>query len=294
LTYVFDTGAALLRPVLGVPGSAVPGDPAAFTGPLRDAAVGPRADFVLAVAQDSGRVFIATFAGSGVLDTGAPPSPDRMALSPKASAALLYYAASGEFVIVTGLPSQPAIAADVTSPAAGALTALAVSDDGRSAIAAFDDGTRQSLAVIREGSLSSAAAPGTIAGIRFDTGTRDAILADSANSAIVQLGPASLEVVPIAGSDDGVDHPSAAWREPRTGALLIANANGDIVVVDPGASGQREHHAVPCGCAPQVLEPVGADSIFVLTGAGARLRLFDAIARRVLFVPAPPRDGGNR
>jgi hypothetical protein len=71
-----------------------------------------------------------------VLDAipGAQTHPDLVAFSPRATAAVLYSGARSRLQIISGLPGQPVIQADVTANSP-ALTNMALSDDGKIVVA---------------------------------------------------------------------------------------------------------------------------------------------------------------
>ncbi len=105
--YVFDGQAQVLRPVLGIPGASVLGDPVNLGAGLASGAVSPRLDSVIAVATD-GTFHIYTLnagAASEVPANGIPFVPERVVFSPTGSAAALY--GGGRIQVVTGLPGAP-------------------------------------------------------------------------------------------------------------------------------------------------------------------------------------------
>jgi len=105
--YVFDSAARALRPVLGIPGASLLGDPVSLGMDLASAAVSPWLDSVLAVAAD-GSFHIFTLNNGTVGEVpvnGITAAPERVVFSPVGSAAALY--AGGRIQVVTGLPASP-------------------------------------------------------------------------------------------------------------------------------------------------------------------------------------------
>jgi hypothetical protein len=70
-----------------------------------------------------------------------PPHPDRVAFSSRGDAAVVYSKASDRLQIVTGLPAEPVLTAQLAIAKWGEPVSLTVSDDGEWVVAFFADGS---------------------------------------------------------------------------------------------------------------------------------------------------------
>src|SRR5947209_2943880 len=150
--YVFDKPARALKPVLGIPGASVLGNPVQFNFPIAAAYVAPHQDAAIVLGADRVvHVFkLNAGAASEVAVNGISLTPDSVAFSPSGTAAALN--AGGRVQLVTGLPDSPAPAGTVDARGSqeGALSVrphphrsmaaevMAVSDDGTILLVASD------------------------------------------------------------------------------------------------------------------------------------------------------------
>src|SRR5581483_8016441 len=110
LGFVYDSGRSAIRPIRGIPGAALVGDPLDAGFALALAVISPSQEFALAVPRDGSAlrlIDLATLSATAV--PGAMASPNHMVFSPSGRAALLYASASEQLQIVTGLPGNPAV-----------------------------------------------------------------------------------------------------------------------------------------------------------------------------------------
>jgi len=126
--FVFDGAAQSLRPVLGVPGASILGDPLSFGFALTSASVAPAQDLAVVSAADGSLHIFRLASGASTERTvdGLSIVPERVVFSPSGTSAALY--AAGKAQILTGLPDSPALAG--TLDLGGAPSAFALSDDG--------------------------------------------------------------------------------------------------------------------------------------------------------------------
>src|SRR5581483_4409199 len=127
---VFDGTARALRPILGLPGASLLGNPVGFGFDATAAFIAPRQDAAFAVSSDGSFHLFRLDAGNVTEQSfnGIGSTPDRVVFSPSGTAAALY--AGGSIAVVKGLPASPVIAGGVDLSPGTNLDSLAVSDDG--------------------------------------------------------------------------------------------------------------------------------------------------------------------
>ena len=291
--YVFDKPARALRPVLGIPGASVLGDPVKFPFEVATVYVAPRQDAAIVVAADRSVHVFKLNAGTAaeVAANGISAAPDGVAFSPSGTAAALYSA--GRAQVITGLPDAPVPAGTVDSRAGqqGALSVrphphrsmapemFAVSDDGAIVLAATDGAVRALQSGGGDRSLMDSAGAASIA---FAPGGHDAVVASPSGGLTVLrdvAGAAEQQALAPAADVDGADG-VAFSADGKT--VYVARAKGGVAVFDVATKGRTD---VTCDCVPFGLTPMG--SLFRLNEAGAGpIWLLDTVGGRIVFVPA--------
>src|SRR5215471_3188556 len=90
LGYAFDAGAGAIRPLRGIPGAALLGDPLDLGFSPSSAVIAPGQGFALALSQDGPVRVVSLGAKTTALPLdGAIATPDRMLFSPSGASALL-------------------------------------------------------------------------------------------------------------------------------------------------------------------------------------------------------------
>ena len=283
--FVFDSSAHSLRPVMGVPGASVIGDPVKFDFDLAAASVAPAQDLAVAAAADGGLHIFRLVSGAVSERTvdGVSALPERVVFSPSGTAAALY--AAGKAQILTGLPDAPVLAGSMDL--GGTPSALALSDDGQYLLYAAGG----SVQLISAGGNRKLMDAGDGAVVAFAPGILNAAVLDPGGAGVVlfrDLAGASQQTV-VAAPDDGMASPvglafSAAGRK-----LLVASRSARSVSSFDLETGDRG--AFPCNCVPTGFVSMG--NLLRLNELGTDpLWLFDAGADdpRIVFVPAmaPP------
>jgi hypothetical protein len=284
--YLFHANSHSLRPVLGIPGASILGQPLDLGFETALVAVAPRQDYLLAAGTDGQlRLLRLDPRGAGTTAVETPHgAPDQIIFSPRGTAALFVKGRTVD--VVTGAPGAATVARTLDlSSIAGA--ALAVSDDGAVTLALGTDGVYAAGASAEWARL----APGTAAA--FAPGSHDAVVADRTARTVsiftaVTEGGASRQV---AGPDEGITAPVAVAFAGE-GKVLAANGdNGTVTVLDT-AAGTRA--ALNCACTPTGLTSFGG--LFRLNEPGeGPLWLVDARAPEaaLVFIPALV-EGGLR
>jgi hypothetical protein len=298
--FVFDGSGRVLRPIQGVPGASLLGDPVSFGFDVAAVYVSPRQDSAFVVGADASlhlfqlRVGSVTEISLGGL-TGLPQS---VVFSPAGTAAGLF--AAGKVRVLTGLPNAPALMGTVSvaspgQPPAGPTggnrpriarnpgEALALSDDG-AYLLSVSGGSARLLSIHGQNrSLIPAQADALVA---FAAGGHDAAVMDSVSGLTLirdAAGTASPQV--LAPPDDGLAAPAGLAFSQDKLTLYVASATARSVAAFNLAAGSRT--AIGCDCSPSTLAPMG--NVFRLNDLSlAPLWLLDSGSStpRTVFVPA--------
>lgn len=292
--YVFDRGAHVLRPVLGIPGASILGDGVDFGMPPSAVYVAPRLDAAFVVANGSLHLFkLGSGSPAEVPLNGIGGVPEGIAFSPSGTAAALF--AAGHVQMVKGLPAAPALAGVVDARANQQASAISVRPHpyrlmANELYAVSDDGTL--LLVSSEGSVRLIQAAGS-----------EQTLMDSAGAALVAFAPGGHDVAVASPTGPGLvvvrDAAGAATQQPIVAAADIVSANGVAFSTDGGkvylalSSGEvaafdvaaKTRTDITCDCVPFGLAPMG--SLYRLNELGSGpLWLLDPAGNRIVFVPA--------
>jgi hypothetical protein len=298
--FVFDSAERALRPIQGIPGASLLGDPVSFGFDLAAVYVSPGQDSAFVVGADASLHLFRLGTGSvGEVSLGGlAGAPQSLVFSPSGTAAALF--AAGKARVLTGLPNAPLLVATVTVPgpgqaaaraSAGSRTvslrapgeALAISDDG-SYLLTVSGGQVRLLSIQGENrGLLPAEADALVA---FAAGGHDAAVMDSVSGLTLirdAAGAASPQVLAV--PDDGLASPAglAFSRDQKT--LYVASAASRSVAAFNLAAASRS--AIACNCTPAMLAPLG--NSFRLNGISAGpLWLLDSgnSSPRTVFVPA--------
>lgn len=282
--YVFDQAASGLRPVLGIPGSSLLGDPLDFGFGVSSAVIAPLQDSALVTAANRSLHLFRLRAGaaSETIVNGLESPAQRVVFSPSGTAAALY--AHGLIQILTGLPDAPAIAGSVDVRAAGIPTALALSDDGNSLLVASGTAVELYHAGGDAGKLADTAGAVLLA---FAPGRPDAAVADLAGAGVTlyrNLGSATNSQV-LAPPDDTIRSGTALAFSADGQRVLLSSLTGQSVSAFNLADASR--NTIACSCSPTALARMG--SFYRLNdGRGEPLWLLDDQpgAGRIVFVPS--------
>jgi DNA-binding beta-propeller fold protein YncE len=285
--YVFDGAAHGLRPVLGIPGASVLGDPINLGIDLASATVSPRLDSVIAVAADGSFHFFTLNAGaaSEAIVNGIAASPERVVFSPSGTAAALY--AGRRIQVVTGLPAAPASGSTfdltplLTLPDRRGHSALtgsfAVSDDGALVLAALGAGVQ----LFGTGSVRQIVTARN-AVVAFAPGSHDAAVAGIGVTLVKDVGNAAAQQV--VAPDDATQTAVGVAFSADGGKLYLATATAQGVSAFDLSAGTRS--LIPCDCTPAGIAGMG--NLYRLNEVGsAPLWLLDTTSSgpRIVFVP---------
>jgi DNA-binding beta-propeller fold protein YncE len=292
--FVFDGAGRVLRPVQGVPGASLLGDPVSFGFDLAAVYVSPHQDTAFVVGADQSLHLFRLNAGAPTELSlgGIAGAPQQVVFSQSGTAAALLTAGTAQ--VLTGLPNAPTLAGAIAVPmaaqaparsrtAAAPAQSWALSDDGTYLLTVFGgsarllsiQGQNRSLLPAQAGALVAFAAGGYDAAV-MDSVTGLTLVRDAAGTAGTQV---------LATPDDGLAGPAGLAFSQDGKTLYVASATAQSVAVFNLAAGSRT--AIGCACTPATLVPMG--NVFRLTElTGAPLWLLDSGAStpRTVFVPA--------
>jgi len=297
LGFVFDAPGQALRPVLGTAGASILGDPLTASTPLSRAAISLRQN--MAIANDGGwKALSLTPAGpnaSGLAPVVLPDGPSasaRLAVSENGAAAAFYDADNKALSVVTGITS-PSMAANSVSLDAlpGAITSLAVSDDGALLLSAsVADGGESLLWIGQDGSMRQLASLQASASIVLWNKGANALVVDRAANQIwkIQDPGNNAALTLLASGADGVTSPTGAALTADGKRLWIANAGArNVLGIDTAT---RETVALNCAFDLTAVAPMADGQSFRLNELdNGPLWILDSAPGtdpRVVFVPA--------
>jgi hypothetical protein len=267
LGYFFDSAQAGIVPIWGIPGAATVGQPLELGLELVKAAVAPQQDYALAEANGE----------SGLLVLRLDPAPfsrqplpqaltgaEKIVFSPRGTSAALYDRGAGRIQVLTGMPAEPVVSAEVDlAGIGGAPATLAVSDDGQVILVADSEGYVSLLTAGGESRYVMAA--GGAPALAFLNNSHDAVIADRGRNAVylVRDVTGSMEARSLAGERDGVSGPLAVEASRDNGRVFIANGESSSVVALDLATGLAT--LVPCRYPVTGLRRLSGNAVFALT-----------------------------
>jgi hypothetical protein len=290
LGLIFDRAAEDLRPITGIPGAAITGDPLSLGFPISNAEISPAQDSALVVRARPFSVALVHMSGGDWVATplsGVQPAPLSMAYSPGGSAAALYYR-DGSVQILTGLPAAPAVAGEIDLSGLPAVTAMAVNDTGSFVLVAAGQAEPVSLFRAAPGSAPSLLGSfRSVSSVRLFNGGQQALVTDVLAETVYQIsdpGGAAITQV-VASAQDGIQGLVDADADAAGERVFAALGNGTILIFDRSGTATT----INCGCAPTGLFRLAGPATFRLTElAGGPLEVLDASsAPRIVAVPPP-------
>ena len=292
LTYVTDEAGAL-HPLLGIPGAATVGSPLNVGFGIRKLVMPSAHDYLLArTGKDSWPVVVQvhgeTITARSIRQGGS--GIERVAVSPSGSAAAFFVGTEGRIYAYGNLSKSPALIGQFQVEALGRLTALAISDTGRTAMAGFSDGTSGALYFLTvDGEPRLIASMRHPSAIQFLWHSNFAVIADDIDNKVYGFtdGP----VFPIATEQDGISVPiDIAVAGDNSKAFVINAGSQSITKIGPDGDVAPPVH---CDCTLTGLHPTSTDSVYRVTDfSGGPVLLFDGSARvpRMIFVPVGPQE----
>jgi hypothetical protein len=283
--FVLDSGAHALRPVNGMPGSAVQGAPLPLPFAVGIAAVSARLDYAL-VTDASGDGTPSLVLG---LRDGAPQIAaiggaipcDGIVLTDSGNTAVLYSNASSRLQFLTGLPGQPQAADPVDiSAVSGGIAALALDRDGQNALLAAGDGTISWLAArTAVNPIAQVPGAGTAA---FLANGKDAVVGSKTTGDVLLFRDpgGSLTISTLTGIKDGISS-AVAVRAISSSEVAVVEGGGRVAAVDVDSATVRwidlagtADRLEPLANGLVALNPAGPQALFVLDISQGRTAYF--------------------
>ena len=169
------------------------------------------------------------------------------------------------------------------------LTALAVSDSGAVALAAFSSarGSGEIYVLRREATPALAGSAGRVVHLAFVPNSHNALAADYDRGQILLLADGGLDGVQLlAGRGDGVGAPAAVEASTNGGVFVVNDGSPAVLVLSPVPGGLSG--LVECGCAATALLRLRNPDSFQLTAGVGPLAVLNAEreAPSVFYIPA--------
>jgi hypothetical protein len=287
LGLVVDAQAQTIRVLMGIPAASQVGASMDSGTPLGAVSIASERAYALAVEQDTGAAVLVTQSGRHGL-TGVRAGALQTAVSPRGTAAALYFGDSGKALILTGLPNAPQVLREVTLD--GAPAVLAVSDDGTGLAAVVLNPTTNDATVF------SYSAPGAgqallsdhrFSSLEFVPGGATLLLATETAVYLYQDGQ-GLQL--LADQRDGIADVVGAAASGDGARVFIATRSGLVAVRNLAAATQT---LISCSCQPAGMWRLRGNAVFRLNELGAGpVWLVDGGAAdpRILFVAMPAGD----
>jgi len=287
LGYLPDSGS--LRVMQGIPSAGAIGNLLATDREFSQVVLLPGQNAALAVVKETGEPVVLTV-GTDLTTATTPvggaagPAPDRIDVSPDGTAALLLDGASNRLRVITGLPAAPLVARSIETASLGSSPiALAVSDDGQWVagiwpVGVYALGPHEEFILLPVGADASALA--------FFHSRHD--LAFAGPAALLTVtdigGGAATQVVyaPPGDAPQPSESPIAITVTPENQHLLVMPPSGTMGSIDL-TTGEATFTA--CDCEPAGLNALGGALFRVSELANGAIKIYDAAAGRVWFVP---------
>jgi len=292
--FVFDNSGRVMRPIQGVPGASLLGDPVSFGIDIAAAYIAPRQDSAIVVGADQSLHLFLLNGGAPteVSLGGVTGTPERVVFSPSGTAVALI--SGGSARVLTGLPGAPTLTGSVKvegnaiSVSGGrshsvSAPSLALSDDG-TYVLTIAQGTARLLSV--QGQNRMLVPAQVNAQVAFAPGGHDAAVVDSLTGlTLIRDASGAAGTQLLAAPDEGLAGPVGVAFSQDKQTLYVASAKAQSVAVFNLAGASRT--AIGCACTPTTLAPMG--NLFRLTElTTGPLWVLDGTAAtpRTVFVPA--------
>jgi len=283
---VFDSSIRAIRPILGIPGAAVMGDPLKTSLDLRKVSISPQQDYALAAQGEHNQIAVLRFDHAPMTSTPVPGThngPDQMVFSPGGRVAAVHYKDGNRIQVLGGLPGSPKVMEELYLSAGALPSALAVGDDN-TVLAGVGDSVYW---VTHSGEVPLLKGVSKVSAIALTT-ARLALVADSTSQIHrLQNVTTGLETDILAGPAQGIAAPVAVAISSDSRSAFVANGkSGMVAILD--LRGKAPVHKIACGCKLTGLDRLDGDNLFRLTEPSKQpMWVLEASAKetRVVFVP---------
>lgn len=283
LGYVWDSRQESIRPVLGIAGSSTLGKAVTLEFAVKRSAISPGQDFALALGgAERTPYWVDLRAVDAVAKRieNTPEKADRIVLSTRGTAAAILYLEPVKLVIIGGLPLTPEVRREIDLSVEGPPAALAVSDDGAVALAAYPE-AKALIRIDENSNVSRFPEEIVTKGLAFLENSQEAVLASDRGVALY-------------GADQTLrlihDSPTAAAvSSSAEGKRVLIAESGNASVVEVSLDG-GEKRAVDCPCAPSSVSRISPGIFRLNEVSQSPLWLVEVqeSGLRTLFVPPDP------
>ncbi|MBZ5632684.1 MAG: hypothetical protein LAO55_06085 [Acidobacteriia bacterium] len=277
---------ARIRPVYGIPAAAAVGTAVPADQDFSRIAASPAGNYVLVSAgptsAQAGAVLIYKPEVGLIPLDGAGVAPDFLILSPRGSAAALWFSSINQVQVVTGLPDAPVIRQLDASFLGSAPDALALSDDGAWLAGAWSATSAGVYAFGPNGEVSRLPIDNGVSALAFFQGNHDLAAAGAADLQMAAGIDGFAVVTSLLASADSSLQPLAVAATSDNRTLVLADHNGSVTAVDIGSGAATISN---CGCQPEGLFGMGPSAFRLTAFENGAFKLFDASRGEILFAP---------
>lgn len=292
--FVVDAQTHSIRPINGLPGASLLGQPLTLPTQVQNARFSGGGDYALATVTDPPGQLVLVQGLKGVTPyardlAGAIVSVDFISLNDKGSAAICS-TASSQLQFVTGLPGAPVFSApiDLTS-VQGLVAAIRIGSQGQVALVAASEGSYGGIYEVasQNASVELIARANQPSAATYLNQDRDVVFADPFLNEVILVqdihGARIFSV--LAGPADHVQTPVAL--QAIDGGVAVANS-GSKNIVQYDLSAGRIVADISLPVVPAALDSLTIGGVFVVnrTGTGP-LYLYSSSDSLVRFVPSP-------
>ena len=286
LGYLFDAEHRGVRPITGIPGSSTIGAPIPLAVPTETLVFLPDQRHAIVGSSERPETFVLDLRElTEVPIRGTSSAVTAMRISPRGSAAALYYAAANKVLVVTGLPEAPVIRATIDiSFSDDPLRHFAVADDGTTALLSFSLAEHDSVyAWTASTGPHHVSTASTVSDMTFLN--EDAVVVDSGKKQALLIRNVRQQAVPalIASAEDGLSQPVAAFISSRN-EIYIGDSSGIVLVLDSTGHILRKAH---CSCTITTMVSLANSAVRLTDRSDQPMFIMDGSEfDRFLFVPA--------
>ena len=292
--YVLDQNRMQIRPINGILGSSVLGEPLNLPFSVATAAFSPRSDFAIAIpaTNDATAYVLGNLGSSSRIEAveGVIAGVDRVVLNAGGTAAALLASSSRQVQVLRGLPWSPSAGPSLDlSSIEGTITAVAIDSMGANILigASAEHGALYvgSEEASRPRLIASFGSPTSLALLNGD---EDVIVADASVNelSLIRNFASAPESFRIAGESDGISGPTGLRISPDGRTLYVADSTSQTLDVW-NFERQSIEATFPLDAHPTQLSPLRGTSVFLLNEPGDHpLLLLDTSNPAVYFVPA--------
>jgi hypothetical protein len=279
LGFVLDAGISRVRPLLGVPGAAIVGDPVDLGADISASAASLKQDYLVVLSGPSRTAGIWTNGAQAIEPlAGVRLGATQVVLSPEGTSAAFYYADTKQVHVMTGLPLAPVPTFEANlSSMMNPLQSLAVSDDGALLLASEShiDGNAAPAVVVfgAQGVASRIATVGAASAIAFLGGSHDALISAVSEAVLIRdaATQASRVLLPTAANSA-----SAVTASSDGSRAYFARSQAGTVSILSLKSAGSPATVVNCNCTPTGLARTTSASVYRLTdNSGEPVYLLD-------------------